>query len=1287
MTDVASSATELRAAVLFSGAAGIGKTELAVQLALAVAEHFPGGQIFLRGVEPGSPRDLVGDLLGLMTGDRSDVVPVEVRIGTLRELLTRARVLVVVDDVRSEVEILPLLEIEGDFGLVMTSRSRMSGLADCGILGIAIERLSRASGSELIREIAPRLTESEAWDLVEACAGHPLAVRIAASRLASRPTLDAAQYISRLSSDDALDHLVAGQRTVTRVIEESYQSLGLDGATLISALGHLPPVPLPLEAVAAAMLGTVQVDDLDRTEVLLDLLFEQHLVEQPAAGVYQLHDLLHLFARARAKATRFAHSPLLEASKAYAVRIRSAHNKVAPSDESQDSVELGQRAVVVIDQDRQAALAIVELAAKRCVWDGVIDLVTALYPTLYLRGCWRDLRRASLCLSAAGKQADRAEWISAAEHHLAVAASQMGDFEAATDHFSRCEELALQSGDVVALQDAREAFGDLLLSQGRYADGIPLLKMSLSVWRLAKQSSRIASTLYRLGLTYLNVGDLRTAERYLVNGRQLAEKAGLGDGDLGFALGLSRLYRQSGRWLLSERECLAALASARRSGDRQIEAQVLLELGTARLRKESALDAGSCLEQALGLFRGMENRVAETKTLHALAMHRRLEGKPLEAAEYLDRSYSMAVELGLEAETAQCLAELGVIAADSGRPDADAIFTAAGCLAEGTGSTQLVAQIQYAHGLMLLRSARQADAVALLRSTWLLTRHETDSDIRVAIQVALGDALLQSGQYGAAAQALLPIAKAVSGTPGDGLKAGACRLLAVLYSRRELWAEADAALKEAFTLARERSDGGEELQCMATKANLCVRQGNWSEGIAAFDAAIEVAVRRADVRVLATLQANRWTTVWRSKQFGSHETALADCDKILDLAERGSMPWIRAGLLHNKGVYLAEAGRLDAAMKVFMEARALMLSSAQDADRVTIEMSLARTELHRGHLESASKHAADARMVAETHADWLAAASAVKMQLQICETAEESEQEVPIRARMDVSPRPEVLAALHAELAGQADLGSGDNVRGRTIRIGADVRAAMERLDIDIDSFLPWAQDSSQPCVVCGLSIASDGDAALIAATPQDRSVALVIRLAHATCSQSAMVNWTGQLAAESDTRFEIECALLGPAPSSVAGVVIDCYGGWGIGANGKIVDLMQTALRQFGFVDVRQERTLLEVEPRREAPAALLSGSQLRLDGIGDLALDLPLQFNRKWYRTASEQGSLLVMFGRNLPSMTWEDPTCLFRAAESGQLVATVAPLRLRQPGRNALCVCESGTALKFKRCCGAA
>jgi len=118
-----------------AGAAGVGKTALAVHWAHGAADRFPDGQLYidLGGRAPGPPTTTSIQALALLLrglGVAGDRVPAELEAAAARyrSLLAGRRLLVVLDDARDAEQVRPLLPGAPGCAVVVTSRDRLSGL-------------------------------------------------------------------------------------------------------------------------------------------------------------------------------------------------------------------------------------------------------------------------------------------------------------------------------------------------------------------------------------------------------------------------------------------------------------------------------------------------------------------------------------------------------------------------------------------------------------------------------------------------------------------------------------------------------------------------------------------------------------------------------------------------------------------------------------------------------------------------------------------------------------------------------------------------------------------------------------------------------------------------------------------------------------------------------------------------------------------------------------------------------------------------------------------------------
>jgi DNA-binding SARP family transcriptional activator len=227
-----------------TGLGGVGKTTLAVQVAHRTSSSFPDGQLYARlchrNETPTAPADVLGRFLrALGVPDRLIPADVDERGESLRSLVAGRRLLMVLDNATAEHQIRPLLPGTPGCSVIVTGRIRLVGLEGCRWLDAA--PFSEAEALDLFRRVSGRTDEdaTEA-EIVRMCDYLPLAVRVAASRLAARPWW-AASLLAELLRDEhhRLDELDAGDLSVRATLTHSLQCLGPDARDLLNRLVSL----------------------------------------------------------------------------------------------------------------------------------------------------------------------------------------------------------------------------------------------------------------------------------------------------------------------------------------------------------------------------------------------------------------------------------------------------------------------------------------------------------------------------------------------------------------------------------------------------------------------------------------------------------------------------------------------------------------------------------------------------------------------------------------------------------------------------------------------------------------------------------------------------------------------------------------------------------------------------------------------------------------------------------------------------------------------------------------
>ncbi|SES17939.1 AfsR/SARP family transcriptional regulator [Lentzea albida] len=294
--------------VVITGRPGVGKSTVAAHLAHRVAqEHFPDGQLYCDLHGTGSP-STVDDVLGrflLALGIPGPVIPdgVDARLEMYRTLLADRRVLVVLDDAATEGQVLPLLPGSSTCAVVVTSRSRLTGLP--GARQVELDVLDTGQSLRLLGLVVGEhrvAREPEAAEaLVRTVGGLPLALRIIAARLAARPHWTLASMVLRLASErHRLDELAHGELTIRASLALTHDGLDRRSRLLFGllSLAEGPAVP---GWVAGAVLDDDRPFPSDLLEPLVDVqVLDVVSVEPTGEFRYRYQDVLRLFAREKA---------------------------------------------------------------------------------------------------------------------------------------------------------------------------------------------------------------------------------------------------------------------------------------------------------------------------------------------------------------------------------------------------------------------------------------------------------------------------------------------------------------------------------------------------------------------------------------------------------------------------------------------------------------------------------------------------------------------------------------------------------------------------------------------------------------------------------------------------------------------------------------------------------------------------------------------------------------------------------------------------------------------------
>jgi DNA-binding SARP family transcriptional activator len=277
------------------GPAGAGKSTLAIRFAHERAGHFPDGTLYvdLAGNRPGaaaSPAAVLSALLGELGAPQTGVDTAR----AYRARLRGRRLLVVLDNATSASQVLPALPDEPGCAALVTSRRPIAG--PDGTVHAHVGNLGKDESVALLARIAgQRKVDAEpdaAAELAALCAHNPLAIRIVATRVTTRPHWPLASWVELLTAPEhrraELSDVRESLLVSVRQLADSGKETERAAADLLARLPHDGGEFTP--AVVAQLTGWPQPLAAQALEELVDA----QLLYSPVPGSYAYYGLAGL---------------------------------------------------------------------------------------------------------------------------------------------------------------------------------------------------------------------------------------------------------------------------------------------------------------------------------------------------------------------------------------------------------------------------------------------------------------------------------------------------------------------------------------------------------------------------------------------------------------------------------------------------------------------------------------------------------------------------------------------------------------------------------------------------------------------------------------------------------------------------------------------------------------------------------------------------------------------------------------------------------------------------------
>ncbi|WP_280725928.1 AfsR/SARP family transcriptional regulator [Kitasatospora sp. MAA4] len=671
-----------------TGVAGVGKTGLAVYWAHRVASQFPDGRLFVdlcghdEVNEPTATADVLSRFLRSL-GVPSEQIPGDLadRVSLYRSMLADRRLLVVLDNVRSIAQITPLLPSNGQCCVVVTGREPMEQLMlRYGAIRVQLSVLSPPEAIELLARIVhPERIAADpehSAQLSELCDRLPLALRIAAARLASKSHWTVRHLVARLADERRrLDELSQGESQVRAGFALSYRYLPADAAEIYRRLALLP-VPDFTVWVGAALLDC----DVFESERLLEHLVDVQLLEAVGTDAtgqlrYRFQNLLRLFARERAREEESAEELDRARDRAFSAWLtiaEQAHQREVGGDYSiihgstprfpVDPVLLDELIASPLDwyeAERLSLIAVVEQAARLGLDELAWDLTGSSLVLFDIRNYLEDwqlcceralaatraagnLRGAAFMLTELGgarmravRLAEAGDYLRSAlelfeqvgeEHgraltlrHIALTDRFRGDLEVSGERLREAAEIFRRVGDASSEAHALGYLAQNALDLDDAAEAVRLGLESVRVARGTGETRCAAQSLYRLARGYVIQGELSRAEEAFLEVERIVKVKGDLMGAAYALLGLGQSRAGLGRLGEAEADLLASLDIVRRIDSPLTEGRVQLALGQLQRDRSRTAEARGHFEQASELFARVDSPPSRLQAEAALA--------------------------------------------------------------------------------------------------------------------------------------------------------------------------------------------------------------------------------------------------------------------------------------------------------------------------------------------------------------------------------------------------------------------------------------------------------------------------------------------------------------------------------------------------------------------------------------------------------------------------------------------------------------------------------------------
>ncbi|MFF0245272.1 BTAD domain-containing putative transcriptional regulator [Streptosporangium sandarakinum] len=605
-----------------AGTAGVGKTALATRWGHRVSDRFPDGQLYvnLRGYSGGQAVTGAQALDQLLRGlgIDEDAIPhdPDERAALYRSSIAHRRMLIVLDNAATPHQVRPLLPGSSPSRVVITSRDSLRGLlVTHDVRLIVLDVLQADEAVALLNKILGADETGDDADLIaelaRLCGYLPLALRLAAARLAGEPRSRVKDFVAALRNENRLTVLEFAEDPdigVRAALNLSYRSLPEKAKQTLRLLSVHPGPDIGVDAMAA--LTGMPVHE---AEAVIRTLTDAHLLQQDGDRRLSMHDLIRVYAGERHEAadtTANHDGALTRMLDWYRYTVSTAMDRLSARDMTMKVVTVDgtpefsdhDEAMAWLEQEHHVLMALVRHSAEQGRHTHAWQISSLLSWFLYARNHLDDL------------------------------------FEISEVGLSSARRAGDQHGEAEILSD----LGYANMFVGRHIEHLHYQEQALGIWRaLADRKGEVKGlrhVSYALQLAGQPARSIEVGEECLALSRDIGDRL-----DQFTAMdGLAINYLVVGRYQEAIQLLSECLVYWREQGREYDEAYCFVQMGIAHAKSGEPAAALNCFRQALPLSRSQGNLRLEIDTLSGTAAALCRQGHFSEAFAYHEEALALA---------------------------------------------------------------------------------------------------------------------------------------------------------------------------------------------------------------------------------------------------------------------------------------------------------------------------------------------------------------------------------------------------------------------------------------------------------------------------------------------------------------------------------------------------------------------------------------------------------------------------------------------------------------------